>query len=135
MTIREEFEPQMIGPKGHHDSKEACAKDWDSSRYSDVAISEEIVVAEAWLRGMTHTAKINTAYTSYGLKHMVERWSGDYVCNGAFIMAAVRLGFQIQYIQRSPNVWINVAGKSVSERGREAEQLMRRRIRLPHEEG
>jgi len=32
---------------------------------------------------------------SYALKHVAERYAGDYVSNGAFIEAALRLGYKV----------------------------------------
>lgn len=34
--------------------------------------------------------------TSYGWKHKVEKWCGRYISNGAFITAAIFLGFDLR---------------------------------------
>ena len=51
--------------------------------------------------------------TSYGLKHAVEEWSGEYIHNGAFIAAVFHLG--IPYLSRadSPNIKIAISRKLV----------------------
>lgn len=54
-----------------------------------------------WLKRFARPRKtVNYRIGSYGLKHCVEGWDGDYVSNGAFIEAAYRLGFEI--IQGGP---------------------------------
>jgi len=57
---------------------------------------------------------INTKYSSYGLKHFVEKWYWElpederqtyshYIANGAFIKAMVELGYKIRVDKNSPN--------------------------------
>jgi hypothetical protein len=54
---------------------------------------------------------------SYFLKHQAERWTGDYVSNGALIAAAIHLGFKVEPIQGTPNALINVATRTKWPRG------------------
>ena len=50
----------------------------------------------AWLKEFAAPRKtLNTRYGSYGLKHIVEDWCGEYVCNGAMIEAVRRLGWDV----------------------------------------
>ena len=59
-----------------------------------------------WIRANTKARKtINRNRSSYGLKHSVERATGTYVTNGAFIAAAIGLGFSFK--TRGPNAYFN----------------------------
>jgi hypothetical protein len=50
----------------------------------------------AWLKEFAAPRKtVNARYGSYGLKHLVEDWCGEYVCNGAMIEAVRRMGWGI----------------------------------------
>ena len=52
---------------------------------------------------------INTKYTSYSWKHKVERAKNQYVSNGAFICAALYLGYKMKRARlTSPNVYFNI---------------------------
>ena len=66
------------------------------------------------------TDKINKGGTSYGLKHIVEYWTivknnrnqgeYDYVTNGAFIRAALDLGYRCEYAEGiGPCVYFNIS--------------------------
>lgn len=61
---------------------------------------EQVAVCKAWLTAYAKPKKGWGARTSYGLKHVVERWAGAYVTNGAFIEAAAALGYD--YRRASP---------------------------------
>jgi glyoxalase superfamily protein len=71
-----------------------------------------------WLKGCTQRKTINTSLFSYRLKHMVEAWAKKtgrddyYVSNGAFIAAAIHMGFEWKPDFDSPNVRFNISGKS-----------------------
>lgn len=56
--------------------------------------------------------KINPRHSSYGLKRYVEDATGQYVSNGAFIAAALYLGFAIQ--PDGPNCSINISERSLA---------------------
>lgn len=45
---------------------------------------------------------------SYGLKHQAEGWAGGYVSNGAFIVAALMLGYEARRFPGSPNCAFNM---------------------------
>jgi len=59
----------------------------------------EIATCADWIHAYAHPRKsINRTWSSYGLKHIVEdstlaHAAGHYVCNGAFIAAAIGLGY------------------------------------------
>ena len=113
MTLREEFEPLLLSPRGYQDSAEECALNWDQSDYTDELLAREVAVATAWLGLLERTAKVNPYSSSYGLKHCCEHYSRFYACNGALIMAAIRSQFMVERIDLSPNAAINVSNRSV----------------------
>ncbi len=51
--------------------------------------------------------------TSYGLKHAVEQWSGEYLTNGAFIAAVIHLGISHLSRPESPNIKLAISRKLV----------------------
>ncbi|MFZ2447073.1 MAG: hypothetical protein WAW37_12000 [Syntrophobacteraceae bacterium] len=54
--------------------------------------------------------------SSYGLKHEVERWSGVYVHNGAFIAAVIHAGIKYKIIPGSPNISLAISSKLPEEK-------------------
>ncbi len=66
----------------------------------------------AWLSTKAKIKTTNKRHTSYGLKHIAEEEIG-YVMNGAFIAAAVHLGFSFELISDSPNVYFGISEKSL----------------------
>tara|TARA_R110000772_G_scaffold16607_2_gene47017 strand:+ start:903 stop:1235 length:333 start_codon:yes stop_codon:yes gene_type:complete len=69
-----------------------------------------VAVAVKWLKKQERRISVNPTCSSYNLKHVVERAPGGvYITNGAFIAAAVLLGFTIQHLGSSPNVRINIS--------------------------
>jgi hypothetical protein len=81
---------------------------------------DECNKAVQFLRFATRRKTLNTKRTSYGLKHSVEHYmkrlpgvKNYYVANGAFICAAVHLGFEIAPVRPgNPNVNINISERS-----------------------
>ena len=43
-------------------------------------------------------------YSSYYLKHLVERWSGKYISNGAFIAAVKFFNLPFRHIYGTPDI-------------------------------
>jgi len=78
----------------------------------------EFSVCCEWLRGCSKRKTINTSISSYRLKHMVEAWAkmvgleDYYVSNGAFIAAAIHMGFDWKADFDSPNVRFNISKRS-----------------------
>ena len=78
-----------------------------------------------WIKQQRPLKGFNTRHTSYGYKHMVERWwkqdyeafSGPdaYVANGAFIAAAVGLGWAMKQNGYSLNVHFKFSQKRLRE--------------------
>ena len=73
---------------------------------------EEFKICRDWLstRAIRLARKtINTKCSSYTWKHIVERSANQYVSNGAFICAALHLGFKMRRRDAiSPNAWFNL---------------------------
>lgn len=68
----------------------------------------EICLCRAWLDEWSRPRKtINGDYGSYFLKHVVERWCGEYIPNGAFIAAAIESG--CDYVRQGPNARFNLS--------------------------
>jgi|SRR5579863_2182284 len=73
---------------------------------------EEVSVCKAFL-GRCERTKIPRV-GSYGLKHIIERWAGKYVSNGACIQAALDLGLVVRpYGPGNPNARLGVSRRSV----------------------
>jgi len=79
----------------------------------------EVQAAADWIKRQSATKSFNTRHTSYGYKHAVERWwrargVGVYVANGAFIAAAIGLGWDARIDRASPNVQFRFSEKTVN---------------------
>ena len=70
----------------------------------------EIEKAIEWIRANAEMRKtINKRYTSYGLKHIAERWAKEYISNDSLIEAMCQCGYNIQRCSpSSPNYWFNI---------------------------
>lgn len=73
--------------------------------------NSEIEICKLWINRFARPKRGWSSKHSYGLKHVVERWADEYVCNGAFIQAAVDLGYKISRIsgRDCPNCVFNMA--------------------------
>lgn len=47
-------------------------------------------------------------YNSYYLKHLVEKWSGKYISNGAFIAAVRFMGLSFRPIYGTPDISVTI---------------------------
>jgi hypothetical protein len=141
LGLREEFEPVLISPHGLHFDAELCRRAWEDQIETatkhqpwqewEEVLRGEIAKADEWLRLCHRTKHINKrTATSYGLKHIVEDWwiakhgGNGYLCNGCFLMAAYRLGFQMKgapgrycfkagFVWDCFNAWINISSRDV----------------------
>jgi|TARA_R110002124_G_scaffold45705_2_gene137972 hypothetical protein len=79
----------------------------------------EIQQAVKWLEEVARDrSTVNRKITSYGWKHIAEKNSErKYISNGAFIFAAIKLGFLVKCIEDGPNAYINISSKSIKGRG------------------
>ena len=75
----------------------------------------EVAICKAWLEQFAQPrATLNTRCTSYALKHGVENWLerrlvGQHISNGAFIKAALELGYDVGLSKGALNVHINLS--------------------------
>lgn len=77
---------------------------------------QQFLTCKKWLNKVVKIRSFNRNHTSYGYKHMVERWADLYVSNGSFIAAAIALDFPIRRTHsKSPNVFLPISNKSVKE--------------------
>ena len=76
---------------------------------------DQVKLARAWIEDNVSPRKtIRKQVSSYALKHMCEQDCGEYVGNGAFIQAALDLGYQAQDNGTGRNAWFNFAIKKES---------------------
>jgi hypothetical protein len=79
---------------------------------------EQVEICKRWLQEFARPGSRWHIHSSYGLKHIVERWAGEYVSNGAFILAALELGYSSRpYSRKSPNVAFKMVIKGRPARG------------------
>jgi hypothetical protein len=65
---------------------------------------DQIDNAKTWLSEYAEPrASLTLRPTSYGFKHLVKRWAGRYISNGAFIAAAIELGYKWRRVMNGPN--------------------------------
>jgi hypothetical protein len=106
LRLRAEFSSHRISPTGIHLNGADCAKAWDALEddarngnglFEAGDLESQIERCEAWLVRRKRLKAVKRNPTSGGIKHEVEHAYGDvYVCNGAVIMAAWRLGLMIE---------------------------------------
>lgn len=65
---------------------------------------------------------LNAKHTSYGLKHIVERLTHNYVSNGNFIAAMILEGYKYKQYPRSLNCIFNGDYKKIVEMEKEIER-------------
>lgn len=99
----------IISPYLAKDMQRNDEGDWHSAHPNE----EEITYAMDWIQKHAKPRKtINRAVSSYGLKHLAEESAPTgYISNGAFIMAALRLGYHIQPYRSSPNAYFNMTAR------------------------
>ena len=70
----------------------------------------EIEKAIEWIHANAEMRKtINKRYSSYGLKHIAEKWAKQYISNDSLIEAMCQCGYNIQRCHpTSPNYWFNI---------------------------
>ena len=70
----------------------------------------------AWLATVEKAKTVNNRRDSYGLKHVMEAETGEYVSNGVFIAAAIHAGFPYWVEAGSINVPLGIAERSLKGR-------------------
>jgi|SRR5215203_473391 len=79
---------------------------------------KQVDLSKSWIMKNCEPRKtINHNHSSYGLKHVVERDVEEYISNGAFIKAAIELGYK--YKVKSPNAWFAITVFSSNEKEEE----------------
>jgi len=102
---------------------------WDEDPVSPPP--DEVKICKEWItEWIERQDKINPQYHSYGLKHAVEAARRQYVSNGAFIQAAIELGYKYKRCRKpdGPNACFNMSFKRlksylISQLGQEARTL------------
>jgi hypothetical protein len=81
---------------------------------------DEIAACADWIKRQIRIKTFNTHSTSYGYKHMVERWFRGkvgpyvYVANGSFIAAALGLGYPLKPSDsNSPNAYFQFSRRGI----------------------
>lgn len=86
------------------------------TRYLNMLIeNKEIDNCIDWLSRQGTTKNVNPRHTSYGYKHMVENWCGEYVSNESFIEAARLTGFTVKMLPNSPNAMVNISERTIRQ--------------------
>ena len=78
---------------------------------------DKIIMCMKWLsENAKTTPKINPLYSSYLLKHVIERYVGEYIPNGALIACAIIMGYQYELTHSGVNARFNMhVNKNVIE--------------------
>lgn len=79
-----------------------------SSNRDRPLVPNEIETCEEWLTEYSKTYSKIGNESSYSFKHRVEDWADTYVSNGAFIQAALNLGYPIKVIDDGPNAYFGI---------------------------
>ena len=117
---------RMSMPKATYDERKAEFRRQLGKRRKDFLRAQkldEICASSDWLRTRVRRKTVDTRRNSYGYKHDVERWwrargVGQYVSNGAFIVAAVGLGFTWRrYTTYHPNLMLGISRRGGSSDG------------------
>jgi hypothetical protein len=146
-SLREEFEPLLLSPDGLHPDAEACAEAWDREKTSEAELEAMIALADEWLRRCTRSRSVNVRIpSSFGLKNIASRYHGGaMILNGCFLMAAARLGFQMErqaprYVAKigrvDANAFLNITAwpsDGTSRPGTERKEAEHERRRFNHE--
>jgi hypothetical protein len=73
--------------------------------------TREFEHARAWLSMVPRRQSPNRDCDSYRIKHVIERWCGTYIANGACIAAALANGVPISTCPSGINAWLGIAGQ------------------------
>lgn len=74
---------------------------------------KEVEMARTWLQEKAiRTVQLNKNSTSYGWKHVAEKYVKSYISNGALIHAAMLEGFKVKQVLGTQNAYINISKRS-----------------------
>jgi hypothetical protein len=114
MSLRAEFEPLLLAPRGFCADAVACAEAWAGRSADD--LQDQVDRSKHWLQLCGTSKGVSRKQTSYGLKHEAERWwrakgaeRGGYICNGALLMAALQLDMIVEHIGSTPSACLNLS--------------------------
>lgn len=70
---------------------------------------DQVALCKDWIKEyITPLKALNKARSSYNLKHQVEDACGTYISNGAYIKAAIELGYKYERTrEESKNAYLN----------------------------
>ena len=68
-----------------------------------------------WLGHQTIIKSINMRRSSYGIKHIVEKWADTYVSNDSFIEAVKLTGIPYKQLKNSPNIAVAISEKTIKK--------------------
>lgn len=94
--------------------------EWRATMLDDDFV-EQFERSLEFLQRCEKTKSANRRHTSYGWKHVAERWhrkthpgENPYIANGMFIAAALSLGFKVTASEYGgPNCFLNISEKSI----------------------
>lgn len=71
-------------------------------------VVEQVADAIRFLDAAGRQKMLNRRSTSYGWKHVAERWVGRYISNGAMIAAALIRGYTVKRCATGSSAFINI---------------------------
>ncbi len=79
-------------------------------------MNQQVYLCRKWLRLQKQTKNVNKRHSSYGYKHIVEKWAGDYISNDAFIEAVKKENIKYEQIPTSPqNIWVALSERTIEK--------------------
>ncbi len=70
------------------------------------------LLCEQWLKIVDYNKTFNRRHTSYGYKHLVEKWADFYISNGIFIVAALANKIEVERMNSGLNCYLKISQKS-----------------------
>jgi hypothetical protein len=107
-AIRPEITSYGLGKPKRYENAWALGIDDRSKRM--------IVMAARWFDGQK-PVRVTSDFPSYYAKHIAENWACDYIYEGAFIVAAIAMGFPFKR-HREWSIFIGVSKKTAKLRQR-----------------
>lgn len=89
-------------------------KDFEN-RYEEFRLCCEWIKKFSYKPSKKQINKMSKNYSSYYLKHLVEKYSNRYISNGAFIAAVIHLNIPYRRIFGTPDISVTLSLKEKSE--------------------
>ena len=102
-------------------SKSKSEEDQNKKRKDLEYRCEEFRLCCEWIKKFSYKPsekrinKMSQTYSSYYLKHLVEKWSSRYISNGAFIAAVIYLNIPYRRIFGTPDISVTLFLKEKTE--------------------